>query len=67
MAHIRIELDRGEGWSLRQEGEFDITADDLTAQLPGYCSQYPHRAFLDGRLIAEVTKPRHMKSKVVRF
>jgi hypothetical protein len=67
MAQIRIEMDRGEGWQTRQEGEMDLNADALAAHLPSYCSQYPHRAFLDGKLVAEVTKPRYLKSTVVRF
>ena len=67
MAHIKIEINRGEGWKVRQEGEMDLTASALAAQLPFYSSQYPHRAFINGKLVAEVTKPRYLKSKVARF
>lgn len=52
MAKVLIEIDRGNGWQVRQEGEAEITADALADQLPAYCLQYPHRAFLDGVLIA---------------
>lgn len=66
MAHIRIELDRGAGWQLRQEGNMPLSADQLAALLPGYCSQYPHRALIDGRVVAEVRRPRYLASKVLR-
>lgn len=54
MAHVRIEMDRGNGWTTRQEGHVAATAADLAKVLPGYALQYPHRAWLDGRLVAEV-------------
>ena len=54
MAHVRIEMDRGRGWEMRQEGEADVTADQLREQLPAYAIQYPHRAILDGEVVVEV-------------
>lgn len=53
MAHIRIEMDRGNGWEQRQEGDCDVTAGQLREMLPGYAIQYPHRALLDGEVVAE--------------
>lgn len=64
MANVRIEIDRGNGWQLRQEGEADMTAAMIAQLLPEYCTQYPHRAFLDGVLVASATPGR--KVKVVR-
>lgn len=64
MASIRIEMDRGNGWEVRQEGETTVTADDLTAMLPRYAIQYPHRAFIDGVLIAEAQRPHGTRGKV---
>ena len=60
MAHIRIEMDRGRGWEVRQEGDADTTAEALVEMLPGYASQYSHRAFLDGALVGEIT-PKDVK------
>lgn len=66
MANIRIEMDRGNGWEVRQEGEIiAITSEHLVAQLPHYAIQYPHRAFLDGALIAEARRPHGRRGKVV--
>jgi hypothetical protein len=57
MALLRIEMDRGRGWETRSEGEFDGELDDIIRALPSYAIQYPHRAFLDGKLVAtEVPK-----------
>jgi hypothetical protein len=53
VAHIWIEMDRGDGWELHQEGEADITAEQLRQRLPTYCSRYKARAFLNGFLIGE--------------
>lgn len=64
MANIRIEMDRGEGWETRQEGSCDVTANDLANMLPSYAIQYPHRAFLDGALIAEALRPHGLRGKV---
>jgi hypothetical protein len=63
MAQIRIEMDRGMGWEVRQEGAADITADALVAMLPGYAIQYAHRAFIDGVLIAEAQRPHGVRGK----
>ncbi len=65
MAHVVIEMDRGAGWETRQEGAIAITADQLAAQMPHYAIQYPHRAFLDGALIAEAQRPHGRRGKVV--
>jgi hypothetical protein len=65
MAHVVIEMDRGAGWEVRQQGEVaDMTANHLVAQLPHYAIQYPHRAFLDGALIAEAQRPHGRRGKV---
>lgn len=52
MATLRIEMDRGNGWELRGEGEFTGTIDQIEKRLPAYAIQYPHRALLDGVVVA---------------
>ena len=68
MASVRIEMDRGLGWELRGEGEADADADRLATEVAAYAIQYPHRAFLDGRLIATAERPfgRRGKMRLVR-
>jgi hypothetical protein len=63
MANIRIEMDRGNGWEVRQEGAADVTADDLVSRAIGYSISYPHRFFLDGALIASTTRPHGLRNK----
>jgi len=53
MAHLTIEMDRGNGWEVRSEGDGDFTADQVAASLSAYAIQYPHRAVLDGAVVAE--------------
>jgi hypothetical protein len=65
MAHVVIEMDRGMGWEVRQEGAIDVTADALADMLPGYAIQYPHRAFIDGALIVEAKRPFGRRGKAV--
>lgn len=65
MAHVVIEMDRGWGWEVRQEGDIEITADRLASFLPSYSIQYPHRAFLDGALVAEARRPHGRRGKAV--
>lgn len=65
MAHIVIEMDRGMGWEVRQEGESPVTADDLANLLPSYAIQYPHRAFIAGNLVAEARRPYGRRGKVL--
>lgn len=66
MAQVRIEVDRGNGWQVRQEGELAISAADLAAALPGYTIQYPHRAFIGGALIASSERKRNGRVIVTR-
>ncbi|MCX7178018.1 MAG: hypothetical protein NTX56_04345 [Proteobacteria bacterium] len=66
MANVRIEIDRGNGWQLRHEGSGDFTVDVLVAQLPHYTWQYPHRAFLDGVMVASSSR-KGRKVEVVRL
>ena len=63
---VRIEMDRGRGWELRHEGITMLTEEQAAAQLPAYCAQWPHRIWLEGRLIAEVREPRYLRSVVIR-
>jgi len=56
MNSIKIEVNRGCGWMVRVEGEAEMTADALAGSLAAYALQYPHRAFLDGVLVAEAAK-----------
>lgn len=63
MASIRIEMDRGNGWEVRQEGEAAVTADDLASRAISYSISYPHRFFLDGVLIASTARPHGLRGK----
>jgi hypothetical protein len=53
------------GWETRQDGDAAITAEDLAAMLPSYAIQYPHRAFIDGNLVAEAQRPHGRRGKVL--
>ena len=64
MAQVKIEMDRGFGWETRQEGDAAVDVADLVAMLPSYAIQYPHRAFLDGALIATAERPCGRRGKV---
>jgi len=66
MPHVLIQYDRGDGWQTRQEGDADITADALADLLPGYSLQFPHRAYLDGNLVASSEIGRNGRVKVIR-
>lgn len=61
MALLRIEMDRGNGWELRGEGESPAGAAEIVRCLPEYAIQYPHRAFLDGMLVAEAAPARRRR------
>jgi hypothetical protein len=52
MAHIRIEMDRGRGWELRSGGDVTATIEQVIASLPAYAVSYPHRALVDGEVVA---------------
>jgi hypothetical protein len=59
MTHkLRIEMDRGNGWELRSEGQVpnDATIEFITVCLRNYAIQHPHRAVLDGVVVA-TTQP----------
>lgn len=66
MAQIRIEMDRGNGWEVRQEGAADVTAEQIAAMLPSYTSQHAHRAFIDGALVASSERKRNGRVIVTR-
>lgn len=66
MAHILIQMDRGNGWETRQEGDAAISSDDLAAMLPSFTLTYPHRAFLDGVLVATSERKRNGRVVVTR-
>jgi len=66
MANIRIEMDRGAGWEVRQEGTASVTVADLAAMLPAYTLTYPHRAWLDGVLVATSERKRNGRVIVTR-
>ncbi len=57
MAQVVVEMDRGCGWEVRQQGAAAVTAEALAAMLPGYAIQYPHRAILDGKIVGEALPP----------
>ncbi len=54
MTHLRIEMDRGNGWEVPSEGVAECTIEQITAALPAYAIQYPHRALVDGVVVAEI-------------
>jgi hypothetical protein len=66
MTTLRIEMDRGNGWELRGEGEIptETTVERIRQELVLYCSQYAHRALLDG---AEVARARRARNGRVVF
>lgn len=66
MAQVRIEMDRGNGWEVRQEGDAEVTADDLAAMLPRYTIQHPHRAFIGGAMVASSERKRNGRVIVTR-
>lgn len=66
MPHFKIEMDRGRGWEIRTQGDHaDASVNYLVSILPAYAVGYPHRAYLDGKLVAEIVKPRGANSKVI--
>jgi hypothetical protein len=60
---LRIEMDRGRGWELRGEGAFAGTVGQITKQLPAYAIQYPHRALLDGVVVATAEPKRRRAAR----
>ena len=55
---VRIEVDRGNGWELREvslvDAEEEATVPQIKRDLEGYAVQYRHRALLNGCVVAEV-------------
>lgn len=51
---LRIEMDRGNGGELRSEGTIpaNTTMQQIERSLASYAVQYPHRALLDGVVVA---------------
>jgi hypothetical protein len=60
---LRIEMDRGRGWELRGEGAFTGTVEEITRKLPAYAIQYPHRALLDGVVVATAEPKRRRAAR----
>jgi hypothetical protein len=65
MRKLRIEVNRGRGWTLRAEGKVSAhtSGQQIARGLQAYAIQHPHRALLDGvevaRAVAGVTaRPR---------
>lgn len=56
MAHIKVEIDRGNGWQVRQEGDCAATINELRATMPAYALSYPHRFYIDGELVGEIVR-----------
>ena len=54
MAHLRIEMDRGNGWELRSEGLCDANVTRIKLALAAYGVQHVHRALMDGVEVARV-------------
>jgi hypothetical protein len=57
MTTLTIEMDRGRGWEVRAEGAIpsDTPTARIEADLRAYAIQYPHRALVDGRVVATAT------------
>jgi hypothetical protein len=60
MAHLKIEIKRGDNWYTRGEGimadaDVPVAFDEMLA---AYTIQYPHRVVLNGRVIAEKNPPK---------
>jgi hypothetical protein len=51
---LTIEMDRGQGWEVRAEGKIpaNTTTASITQNLRAYAIQYPHRALVNGRIVA---------------
>jgi len=47
-------MDRGQGWEVRAEGKIpaNTTTASITQNLRAYAIQYPHRALVNGRIVA---------------
>ena len=54
MSTLRVEIDKGDGWELRAEGYITTatSVDEIAADIRSYAIQHPHRAFLNGVLVA---------------
>jgi hypothetical protein len=65
MANILIEIDRGFGWQVRNEGFCEATTDQVAAQLACY-TVGNHRAFIDGILVASSEQRRNGRIVVTR-
>jgi hypothetical protein len=54
MTTLTIEMDQGRGWEVRATGQIpaDTSTARITADLRAYALQYPHRALVDGRVVA---------------
>jgi hypothetical protein len=62
--HLRYEINRSD-WTIRSEFDADVTLDRAIEELKRFAVGYPHRLFVDGKLVAEITTPRGERSKVV--
>lgn len=65
MAHVRIEINRGNGWQVRQESDCAIDREGLLALVTSYTIGYPHRFYIDGEILGEF-KPRGKLTKGAR-
>ena len=53
MHHLRIEMHRGTDWEVRAEGDIPVASiDQIEADIRAMAIQYPHRAFLNGVMVA---------------
>jgi len=54
---LRIEVCREGVWTVRGEGTFAGTVDQIRASAPSYALQYAHRFYLDDVLVHEEPAP----------
>jgi hypothetical protein len=56
MSTLRIEMDRGNGWEVRSEGQSGVSLDSIRTGLSAYAIQYPHRAVTTDAVIVAVPR-----------
>lgn len=64
-AALRIEMFRNDVWEVRSEGSVPGASvpQDVQSILTPYCTQYPHRLYIDGVLRAECSPKGHRNAR----
>jgi hypothetical protein len=61
---VRVEIDRGAGWSMRAEGSTMADLDRLRREARAYAQSYPHRVLVDGSRLIVCVPPGQTLSKL---